>query len=101
LLLKSHLDAGQAASDLAGNEGLTAQRRLVIEKNPIAGVDSIRFAVIDANPVGVQLRYRVRTSRIKGGGLLLWNFLDQPIEFGGAGLIKLRLLFQAQDADCF
>ena len=52
---QSHRDAREAAGDLAGHEGLAAQRRFVIEENAAAGVHAVGLAVVDRDPVGVEL----------------------------------------------
>ena len=54
-LLQADRDARQSARDLAGHEGLAADRRLVVEENPVAGEQAIGFPVIDGDPVGVEL----------------------------------------------
>ncbi len=101
ILLQADLDAGEAAGDLAGDEGLAAQGRLVIEEDAVAGVDAVGLAIVDADPVGVHLGDGVGRARVEGRGLLLRNLLDQAVELRGAGLVELRLLFEAEDADRF
>jgi hypothetical protein len=93
------LDARDAAGDLAGHEGLAAAGALVVEEDPVAGVDAVGLAVVHRDPVGVQLGHRVGAARIEGGGLPLRDLLDQSEQFGGRGLVEARLLLQAAGAD--
>ncbi|MNN62968.1 hypothetical protein D3C81_1783060 [compost metagenome] len=81
-LLKAKFDSGESASDLAGYEGLTANRGLMVEQDAVACVHAIRFAIVDGDPVGVKLCDRVGRARIEGGGFLLRNFLHQAVQFG-------------------
>ena len=101
LLLEADLDAGQAAGDLAGDEGLTAQRRLVVEEDAVAGVHAVGFAVVDHNPKAVHLRDGVGGTRVEGRGLLLRDLLDKTVKLRGGGLVELGLSFKAEDADGF
>ena len=101
LLLKADLDAGEAASDLAGDECLAAEGRLVVEEDAVAGVDAVGFAVVDADPVGIHFCYGVRRTRVERSGLLLGGLLDEAVELAGAGLVELCFLFEAEDADGF
>jgi hypothetical protein len=100
-LLQADLDARQAASDLAGDEGFTAQWRLVVEEDAIAGEDAICLAVVHAYPEGIELGDGVRRTRIEGRRLALRGLSDESVEFGGRSLVELRLLLQAQDANRF
>src|SRR5271170_6361274 len=68
-VLQTDANPGQRSSDLARNESFAAQRRLMIKKDAIAGVKTIRLAVIDGNPVGVDLCGPVGRSRVKGCAL--------------------------------
>ena len=51
--------------------------RLVVEQDPVAGVQALRVAVLDGHPVGEHLGDRVRAARVEracsrtvGGGVL-------------------------------
>ena len=88
-MLQALGDVGQAAGDLAGDEGLAAAGALVVEEDAVAGVEAIGLAVVDGDPVGVELGDGVGAARVEGGGLALGDFLDQAVEFGGGGLVKL------------
>ena len=94
-------DVGETAGDLAGDEGFAAARAFVIEEDTVAGVEAIGFAVVDGDPVGVELGGGVGAARVEGGGFLLGDFLDEAVEFGGAGLVEAGFLFQTENADGF
>ncbi|KAG1257178.1 hypothetical protein G6F65_016013 [Rhizopus arrhizus] len=99
--LQAQDDARQAAGDLAGDERLAALGRFVVEQDAVAGVHPIGFAVVHADPIGVQLGGGVGAARIEGGGFLLRRFLHQAIQLRGGGLVEARLFLQLQDADGF
>ena len=91
----------EGAGDLAGDESFAADRAFVVEEDAVAGVDAIGFAVVDGDPVGVELGDGVGAARVEGRGFLLRGFLDEAVEFGGRCLVEAGLLFQAEDADRF
>ena len=92
-------DVGQAAGDLAGDKGLAPARRLVVEEDAVAGVHVVGLAVVDGDPVGVELCHRVGAARIKRRGLALRCLPHQAVEFRGRGLVEARFLLQAEEAD--
>ena len=98
-VLQPELDPRQGAGDLAGDEGFAAVGALVVEQDAVAGIHPVRLAVVDGDPVGVELGHRVGAPRIEGGGLLLRDLLHQAVELGGGRLVETGFLFQAQDAD--
>ena len=53
------------AADLAGDEGLAATRRFVVEQNSIGHEQIVGFAVVDGVPMGRDLGHRVRAAREK------------------------------------
>ena len=61
-VLQPERDARERARDLARDEGLAAQRALVVEQDAVAGVHAVGLAVVDRDPVGVELGHRVRAS---------------------------------------
>ena len=75
--------------------------RFVVEQDAVAGIHAVGFAVVDGDPVGVELGAGVGAARVEGGGFLLRDFLHQAEEFGGGGLVEAGFLFQAEDADGF
>jgi hypothetical protein len=100
-LLCAEVDAGDGAGDLAGDEGFAAQGRFMVEQNAVAGVHSVGFAVVDGDPVAVDLGRAVGAARVEGGGFLLRNFPDLTEHFTGGGLVETGFLFQAENADAF
>src|SRR3954467_10510246 len=98
-LLQSHLDAGDAARDLARDKGLTADRALVVEQDAVGREHAIGLAIVHGDPVAVELGHAIRRARIERRGLLLRDFLYQAVELGGRGLVELRLFLHAEDAD--
>ena len=70
-VLQAERDARQRARDLARDEGLAAQRALVVEQDAVAGVHAVGLAVVHRDPVGVELGHRVGAARIERRGLLL------------------------------
>ena len=58
--VKANGDSRQATGNLAGDERLAAYRRLMVEENAVAGIDAVRFPVVDRNPVRIQLCDTVR-----------------------------------------
>ena len=63
--------------DLAGDEVLPPSGRLVVEQNPVAGEQPVRFAIIDGRPEGVELGHRVRRPGVERG-LFGLRHLSQP-----------------------
>ncbi len=98
-VLQAKRDAGQRARDLARDEGLAAQRRLVVEQDAVAGVHAVRLAVVDGDPVGVELGHRVRAARVERRRLALRGLLHEAVELAGAGLVEAAVALQAEQAD--
>jgi hypothetical protein len=73
----------------------------MVEENAIASVDPVSLAVVDADPVGIEFRNRVRIARVERRGLLLRRLLHQAVEFAGTRLVKPRFLLEADDANRF
>jgi GDPmannose 4,6-dehydratase len=60
LVLQAVVDARHGPTDLARDELLAASRRLVVEEDARAGVQPVGLAVVDRDPVPVDLRDAVR-----------------------------------------
>ena len=69
VLLPPELDRRHRAGDLARDEGLAARRPFVVEEDAVAGVEAVGLAVVDRDPVGVELRRRVRRAGVERRGL--------------------------------
>ena len=67
---------GDAPGDLAGDEGVSPPRGLVVEEDAVGGVHAVRLAVVDHYPVGVHLGARVRRSWVERGQFALRHFLN-------------------------
>lgn len=91
-VLQAEFDAGKRACDLAGDEGFPAHGAFVVKEDSIAGVKTIGLAIVDGDPVGVELGNGVGAARVEGGGFPLGDFLHQPVEFAGTGLVESSLL---------
>src|SRR6266436_4159931 len=65
------LGAGAAPGDLAADEGLAPRRALMVEQDPVRGVDAIGLAVIDRDPIAVELGRRIGAARHEGRRLAL------------------------------
>jgi hypothetical protein len=55
-ILQALADIGQPPGDLAGDEGFAAAGGFMVEEDTVAGEHPVGFAVIDRDPVGIQLR---------------------------------------------
>ena len=65
------LDVGHGAGDLAGDEGLAAARRLVVEQNAAGSVEPVALPVIHRDVVAEDLGAGVRAARVEDRGLAL------------------------------
>ena len=101
LVLFASCDASHGKGDLTRDEGLTTAFALVVEKDTIDGEHPIALAVVLGDPEAIELSYAIGGTRIEGSCLPLRNFLHQPVEFGGRGLIDFGLLLKSKDADRF
>jgi len=69
--LPSREDRGHGPGDLAGDEGLAAAGRLVVEEDPVAREEAVALAVVDRDPVGVDLGGAVGAARVEARPLVL------------------------------
>jgi hypothetical protein len=86
------------ARDLARDEGLAAQRALVVEQNAVGRVRAVRLAVVDRDPVRVQLGRGVRAARVERCGLALRRLARPAVQLRGRGLVEAHAPFHAEDA---
>src|SRR5882724_491316 len=100
-LLETGLDAGDAARDLAGHEGLTTDRAFMIKQDAIRGEHAVSLAVVHCDPIAIKLRDAIGRARIERRRLLLRNLLHQSVQLGGGCLIEPRLLLHAENPDRF
>src|SRR5579875_3677988 len=62
-LLQTALDGRDRAGDLAGDEGFAPHGRFVVEEDAVRGVQPVGLAVIDGDPVGVELGHGIGAAR--------------------------------------
>ena len=73
-------DIGKATGDLAGHKGLAPAWAFMVEQNAVAGIHAIGLAVIDRDPMGIKLGYRIGRARVKRGCLGLRGLLHQAVK---------------------
>jgi hypothetical protein len=100
-VLQAAMDRRRRAGDLAGHEGLAAAGALVVEQDPVGGVQPIGLPVVHRDPVGVELGHAVGRAGMEGRRLVLRDRPDLAVELAGRGLVEARRLVQAEDADGF
>ncbi len=93
-VFQAQADVGQAAGDFAGDEGFTPARAFVVEQDAVAGIHAVGLAVIDRDPVGVELGYGVGAARVERRGFFLRGFLHQAVKLAGRGLVEAGFLLQ-------
>ena len=98
-LLQSYLDPSRRARDLARDESLSADGRLVVEQDAVAGKEVVGFAVVDGDPIGVELGDPVRAAGVEGCVFVLGHLLRFAVEFAGRGLVEAYRVGQAEDAE--
>jgi len=60
----------------------------VVEEDAVAGKDVVGLAIVDDDPVGVELGHSVGRARVKGRGLVLRDRLHLAVELAGRGLVE-------------
>jgi hypothetical protein len=71
-----------------------------LKRMPLQAIDAVGLAIVDRDPVGVELGHGIGRARIERRGLALRDLLDQAVELGGRGLVEARLVdFEAEHAD--
>ena len=91
LVLEAEMDRRDGARDLAGDEGLGPRRAFVVEEDAVRGMHAIGFAVIDRDPIGIELGRGIGRARIERRLLVLRHRLDLAVKLRGRGLIETRL----------
>jgi hypothetical protein len=84
-------DRRHRPGDLAGNEGLAAGRPLVVEQDAVARVQAIGLAVVDRDPIGVELGRAIGAARLKIRGFAQRPLRIVAVELGGRGLVDAGL----------
>src|SRR5580692_72553 len=99
--LQAELDGRHGAGDLAGHEGLAADRAFVVEQDAVRGVHAVGFAIVHGDPVGVEFCGGIGRARIKRRRFLLRRLLRLAVELRGRSLIEAGQLVPTQDPDGF
>ena len=89
--LQPELDTRRGERHLPCHESLAPSRRFVVEKDPVACIEIVRFPVVDHDPVAVQLCNAVRTSRVERCHLALRHLPRLAEQFACRSLIEARL----------
>ena len=97
--LQPMLDSSHSSRDLAGDEGLATHRSFVIEQDPIRSVDTVGFAIIDGDPIGIEFGRSIRRAGIERGRLSLRFFLCASVKLRGRGLVESYPLLHAEDSN--
>lgn len=97
--LLAEVDVGDGTGDFAGDESLTTARGFVVEEDTVARKHVVGFAVVDDDPVPVELGDTVRRARVEGSCFLLRGLDDLAVEFRGRGLVELDAVGEAAGAD--
>lgn len=81
------------------DERPASPRAFVVEKDSVACIHTVRLAVVDCDPVCVQLSDTVRAARIERRRLALWGLDYFSVELGSRGLVEARMLVKADGTD--
>lgn len=87
------------ARDLARDECATTARALVVEENTVAGIHSVRLAIINRDPKAIELRNTVWRTGVERRGLGLWALDDLPVELGSGRLVESHNTSEAARPD--
>ena len=65
LALQPQLDPCGGPGDLSSHEGFATARALVIEEDAAGGMEPVALAIVDRDPVAVELRHAAWASQIE------------------------------------
>ena len=71
----------------------------MIEQDTIAREHAIRLAVVDNDPVRVELGTAIRRARVEWRGLALWSLGDLAIKLRRGRLVELDVFFETAGAN--
>lgn len=97
--LLSERDVCRRAGDLARDERPSSPRALVVEQDAVARVHAVCLAVVDGDPVAVELGDAVRRTRVEGRRLALRRLYDFAVQLGGGGLVETDVLLETASTD--
>ncbi len=75
-------------ADLAGHELQAPPRALVVEEDAARREEAVALAVVDRDPVAVDLGHAVGAAGVEGRGLGLGHLDDLAEHLAGAGLVE-------------
>src|ERR1700689_1103676 len=93
------MDRRDAASDLARDERFAADRALVVEQDAVRCMQAVGLAIVDGNPICVELGGGIGRARIKWRRLALWDGLNLAVKLRSRRLIEARFVAQLQKPD--
>ena len=97
--LLAERDIRHGAGYLARDERPPASGTLVVEQNPITRIYPVRLAVVDRDPVRVELRDAVRRARVERRRLGLGRLDDLAVQLRGRRLVEPDVLLEPARAD--
>lgn len=71
----------------------------MVEKNTVGGVEAVGLAIIDHDPVSVELGDSVGGPGVEGGLLRLRDLLDLAEELAGGGLVEADVVLESDFPD--
>lgn len=71
----------------------------MIEQDTVACIHAVGFAIVDGDPVCVQLSHSVGRARIEWGGLGLGSFDDLSVELRSGGLVESDIFLKPNGTD--
>ena len=90
-------DLGRTVADLAGDELKSAPGALVVDKHPRAGVQAVALAIVDGDPVAVDLGHSIWASGMEGCGFGLGDLVDLAEHFAGTCLVETDIRVDEAD----
>src|ERR1700731_3947982 len=100
-ILQSEANPRKPTGYFPGYKRFAAPGRFVVKQNAIARVNSVRFPVIDGDPVRIKFSRAIRRAWIKWRRLPLRNLIDLAKKFRGGSLIESRFLLHAEYTNGF
>jgi hypothetical protein len=98
-VLLAQVNISHSPTDLPGHERPATPGALVVEQDTIARKHPIRLAVVDRDPVRIQLSNTVWAARVERSSLALGSLDDFAVEFGRGGLVEPDVFLESDCAD--
>ena len=90
---QAKLDARHGVGDLAGDELDAAKRRFMVEQDAARCVQTEALAIIDRQPMSIELCYRIGRAWVERRRFGLHRLLDEAVHFRGRRLVEARIRF--------